>query len=257
MVLHNRNLILDFTGIYQNVNLEGQDIRYIDCRDISGTDMYCTDEAENEIKKRILPFGPSGIHFLDSGNYHYVTKFFVEQIHYPFSLVLFDYHNDMQLPMIHDLTSCGSWAGDILRNNNLLHQLVIIGPDNKNLKEVHADRQKKVVCVSIQELEQKKSQEKYDQIDKTVPFYISIDKDVLSRTYAITNWNQGRMSIEMLEKLLQLFLISVDVIGIDICGEYSAAGYSFPEYIKAERINSKTDRILYEFMLRYAYQPPT
>ena len=36
---------------------------------------------------------------------------FVDKIKKPFSLVLFDHHTDMLQPMIHDLTSCGSWAG--------------------------------------------------------------------------------------------------------------------------------------------------
>ena len=243
-----RNLILDFTGVYANVPKDYKEFCYIDCTDIEGTHMYCTDEAEKEIKRRILPFGPSGIHFLDSGNYHYVTRFFVDEIERPFSLVLFDYHNDMQQPMIHDLTSCGSWAGEILKSNRYLRQLIIIGPDEKNLGEMDETLKSKVIYISIQELEKQKVEEKSGKIDVGVPFYISIDKDVLSKSYAITNWNQGRMSIEMLEMLLTFFLVSSDVIGVDICGEYSTAGGSIPEYMNAEKINSKTDRTLYEYI---------
>lgn len=243
-----RNLILDFTGIYAGVPKDFKEISYIDCTDIEGTDMYCTDEAEKEIKRRIRPFGPSGIHFLDSGNYHYVTKFFVDEIKRPFSLVLFDYHNDMQQPMIHDLTSCGSWAGEILKKNTYLRQLIIIGPDKKNLNEISEDLKNKVICISIQELEKQQGEEKSREIDNRVPFYISIDKDVLSKSYAITNWNQGNMSMEMLEILLTFFLVFTDVIGVDICGEYSKAGGNIPEYINAEKINSKTDKALYEYI---------
>ena len=151
-----RNLILDFSGVYAKIPKNAQDITYIDCTDIPGTDMYCTKEAEQEIKRRIGDAGPSGIHFLDSGNYHYVTKFFVDQIKKPFSLVLFDYHNDMQQAMVHDLTSCGSWAGEILKSNPFLQQLIIIGPDEKNLDAIDEKLKSKVVCVSIQELEREK-----------------------------------------------------------------------------------------------------
>ena len=243
-----RNLILDFSGVYAKKKKNAQNITYIDCTDIPGTDMYCTKEAEQEIKRRIGDAGPSGIHFLDSGNYHYVTKFFVDQIKKPFSLVLFDYHNDMQQAMVHDLTSCGSWAGEILKSNPFLQQLIIIGPDEKNLDAIDEKLKSKVVCVSIQELEREKAEEKLSQIDDRVPFYISIDKDVLSKSYAVTNWNQGNMSIDMLEDILTLFLVAGEVIGVDICGEYSAAGGKMPEYIDAEKINPKTDQELYEYI---------
>ena len=37
-----RNLILDFSGVYAKIPKNAQDITYIDCTDIPGTDMYCT-----------------------------------------------------------------------------------------------------------------------------------------------------------------------------------------------------------------------
>ena len=86
-----------------------------------------------------------------------------------------------------------------------------------------------------------------------IPFYISVDKDVLDKTYAVTNWNQGKMSLATLETLLHLFLVKGEVIGVDICGEYSAAGGSIPEYVEAERVNTKTDRELYIYIRRYLY----
>ena len=56
------------------------------------------------------------------------------------------------------------------------------------------------------------------------------------------------MSIDMLEDILTLFLVAGEVIGVDICGEYSAAGGKMPEYIDAEKINPKTDQELYEYI---------
>ena len=193
----------------------------------------------------------SGIHFLDSGNYHYMTKYFAEKIKKPFSLVMFDFHNDMQIPMIHDLTSCGGWARDVLMEMDNLRQLIIIGPDQKTLDEIDVKRREKLVCISLQELEEKRAGEKMEEIRMDVPFYISIDKDVLDKTYAVTNWNQGKMSLTTLERLLHLFFVKGEVIGVDICGEYSAAGGSMPEYVHAERVNTKTDRELYNYIRRY------
>ena len=252
--MQNRNLFLDFTGIYSKEEIEKiPQTAHLDLTDISGTDMYCTPEAEAELKKRLAPFGVSGIHFLDSGNYHYMTKYFAEKIKIPFSLVMFDFHNDMQIPMIHDLTSCGGWARDVLMEMDNLCQLIIIGPDQKTLNEIDVKKREKLVCISLQELEKKHAGEKIREIKMDIPFYISIDKDVLDKTYAVTNWNQGKMSLTTLETLLHLFLVKGEVIGVDICGEYSAAGGSIPEYAQAERVNSKTDRELYYYIKKYIH----
>ena len=48
--------------------------------------------SERGLNRMELP----GIHFLDSGNYHYVTGIMTEQIKQGFSLILFDHHTDMQ-----------------------------------------------------------------------------------------------------------------------------------------------------------------
>lgn len=246
--MKNTNLVLDFTGVYAKDTFDFKDFDYIDCTDITGADMYCDKNAEDEIKKRLEKYGASGVHFLDSGNYHYVTKFFLDKIKSPFSLVLFDYHSDMQQPMIHELTSCGSWAGDVLRNNKYLEQLIIIGPDEKNFETIPQELRNKVICISIQELEKDNADKNIFRINWKIPFYISIDKDVLSRSYAVTNWNQGKMSVDMLEKPLTLFLAAGDVMGVDICGEDSISGESMAEYIRARHINEDTNRQLYKYI---------
>ncbi|MEE1228243.1 MAG: hypothetical protein U0K57_04665 [Lachnospiraceae bacterium] len=42
-----RNIVLDFSRIYQATDIQKGDFDYIDCSDIGGTDMYCSTEAEN------------------------------------------------------------------------------------------------------------------------------------------------------------------------------------------------------------------
>lgn len=241
------NLVLSFSGIYPTEQLkEDRSIQVIDCTDISGTDMYCTPEAEIEIKKRIKDCPPSGIHYIDSGNYHYVTKIFLDKIKEPFSLVLFDYHNDMQIPIIQDLISCGSWAREVLKENHYLQQLILIGPDQKNIYEIDSDIQEKLICISIQELEQHKAKKMAEKIQKEFPVYFSIDKDVLNRYAARTNWNQGRMSLDMLKMLLYEICAHQKVIGADICGECSTQE-PFNELIRDKSINEATNEVLYRF----------
>lgn len=51
--------------------------------------------------------------------------------------------------------------------------------------------------------------------------YISIDKDCLSSEYALTNWEEGRLSFEELLLLLKLIKDKLDIVGVDITGDYS------------------------------------
>ena len=212
--------------------------------------MYCTPESEQELRNRLQLFSASGIHFIDSGNYHYVTKLFLEKVLHPFSLVLFDYHDDMQIPMIHNLTSCGGWAREVLERNNLLYQLILIGPEQRTIDMISKKIQGKLLCISIQELEQERAKEKLEQISMEVPLYISIDKDVLNRYESRTNWNQGRMSVDTLEKILYRIFVLHEVIGVDICGECDISEV-FPEFVEDNRINQKTNKKLYYFLKKY------
>lgn len=243
-----QNLLLDFSHTYpEGVEKQAKNLKRIDMSDISGTDMYCSREAEQEIRNRLKPYGPQGIHFLDNGNYHYVTKFFTEKIRESFALVLFDHHNDMQQPLIHELTSCGSWAGELLRDNAFMKQLILIGPDPESIRRVPGQLRQKIICISVEENKEDTAQEEIKKINLKLPAYISIDKDVLDRYSARTNWNQGNMSVSTLKQLLAEVFRHQQVIGVDICGECSLQE-SFPEFLEDEQINDITNRILYHFL---------
>lgn len=246
------NLILDFSHVYpEDIEEQAKGLRRIDLSGISGTDMYCTAEAETEIRKRLEPYGPCGIHFLDSGNYHYVTKFFTDMITEPFSLVMYDHHTDMQQPLFPQLTSCGNWAADVLRDNPFLEQLILSGPDQKSMEEISADlpvnRKEKLICISREEIKSGKIDRKTSRVRMELPIYISIDKDVLDRSGARTNWNQGDMPAAVLEKLLLDVFRHQRVIGVDICGECSLTE-PLPELMEDREVNRETDELLYRFL---------
>lgn len=112
------HLILDFSHVYCDENIpKNIGIHWLDCSEIEECDLYCSRQAEEKIREKIKPYGIHGIHFLDSGNYHYVTEIMTSQIQKEFQLVVFDHHTDMQKPMIEHMTSCGDWAGKVLETN--------------------------------------------------------------------------------------------------------------------------------------------
>ena len=184
---------MDFTGIYELESFyKHKNINWIDCLDIKGTRGYCSEEAKAKIIKRIGDYLPAGIHFIDSGNFHYVSEFWIRKINYDFILIVFDHHSDMIKPMFGDILSCGSWILNALKNNQYLC-------DN-NLGDLKVW---KII----------------DELLKQYPVYFSIDKDVLSEQVVTTDWQQGQMRLIEFKLILADLIKRGDVIGIDICGE--------------------------------------
>ena len=66
--------------------------------------------------------------------------------------------------------------------------------------------------------------------------YISIDKDILSPSFARTNWDQGEADPADVCRLIQTFLARRPLIGMDVCGE-NPEGADGPEAEAERRIN--------------------
>ena len=266
----NENLILDFTHVYCDEDIKDIDrFRYIDCSDIQETDMYCSKNAYEKIWGRIEPYGIQGIHYIDSGNYHYISKIIDE----PFGLVMYDHHTDMQMPMVPEMMSCGDWAGQALSQNKNLRQLVIVGPPESDIEQTlesySGSQSGRLLTFSAEDLHGDLLENKLKLIRTDLPLYISIDKDVLGPEYTETNWSQGDMSIDGLERLLSVFLGGQGeeknsdacrndernagdirhsrILGIDICGEIQT-DIPVPEYLEAEEKNEKVNIELFRFI---------
>ena len=52
----------------------------LDFTTLPGTTGFCDDAAADEIRRRIADFPARGLHFLDNGNFHYLTRFWCEKI---------------------------------------------------------------------------------------------------------------------------------------------------------------------------------
>ena len=270
----NENLILDFTHVYCDEDIKDIDrFRYIDCSDIQETDMYCSKNAYEEIWGRIEPYGIQGIHYIDSGNYHYISKIITDHIDEPFGLVMYDHHTDMQMPMVPEMMSCGDWAGQALSQNKNLRQLVIVGPPESDIEQTlesySGSQSGRLLTFSAEDLHGDLLENKLKLIRTDLPLYISIDKDVLGPEYTETNWSQGDMSIDGLERLLSVFLGGQGeeknsdacrndernagdirhsrILGIDICGEIQT-DIPVPEYLEAEEKNEKVNIELFRFI---------
>ena len=212
---------LNFDGSYlQQKHLLAEPHLWLDFSDLVQSGMFCTPETGRIIKQRLEQNEDSDIHFIGSDNYHYVTLFFLAKIKHPFSLVLFDNHSDAN-DTGHCL-SCGSWVAEAISRLKELKQVVLIGADPQCLGLIHPQLLNKLIFLTEESLQKTPLPEIVAGIP-TGLIYISIDKDVLDPGYAVTQWDQGRMSLPELLTRLQILLRLKKVTGIDVCGEYPAS----------------------------------
>lgn len=247
--MNTKTVIMDFSGVYKEEDFYyGKDVGWIDFTKVTGVNCYCTQEAEEEIKERISKFDFSGIHFLDSGNYHYLSKFWAEKIESPFSFVIFDNHTDMQEASFWGLLSCGSWIRDFILSNKYVKEVCVIGPDKKAFWECEKEILEKVIPISREEMKQGKTQwYEFLKRNKETPIYLSIDKDILSLEDARTNWDQGDVSFEEIKEWLKELFSDCFVLGTDVCGEHTPDTTSVSRQEDIDK-NNNINRKLWELL---------
>jgi len=264
VIISTKMVIQDFTGVYADQPfMQGlresatpeRDIHWLDCTGIQGTDCYCDDDAVNAIRGQIAKAGienAEGIHFIDGGNYHYMSKIWTDMVQEPFSLVVFDHHPDMQAPRFGGILSCGGWVLEALKNNRFVERTLLIGVADHLVDEIRAELSQtedahvldKVTFIKESELSTFNSP-LIAQSSK--PIYLSIDKDALAPAYAATNWDQGSLSTAMLKSFIADLAKGHKIIGIDICGERARD----IEDAHADALNSELNRELVGFLQNF------
>lgn len=229
--------------------MEGKEFVQIDCRDIEGKDFICSEEAQKELSARMRTCSSEGIHFLDSGNYHYLTKLWTDRLSVPFSLILIDHHTDIRREAFDGELTCGNWVRVMLETNPNLRKVVIIGPTESQRSTIDAAYRSRVRFISEESLLTEDGWKTFAKEYLKEPVYISIDKDILYQGDAITDWDQGDVTIGDLLKLIEVIFENEKVIGMDICGEYSGA-YDLVKAQKAGLLNEKTNEEILEEVAR-------
>ena len=282
IAISTKMVIQDFTGVYaEQPFMQGlresaapeRDIHWLDCTGIQGTDCYCDDDAVNAIRGQIAKAGienAEGIHFIDGGNYHYMSKIWTDMVQEPFSLVVFDHHPDMQAPRFGGILSCGGWVLEVLKHNRFVEHALLIGVADHLIDEIRAELSQtedacildKVTFVKESEVTRKEipgqAGEDKSNLSSLVSvgepveplsskLYLSIDKDALSPAFAATNWDQGSLSTAMLKSIIASLAKEHKIIGIDICGERARD----VEDAHADALNSELNRELVGFLQNF------
>ncbi|MFA4933623.1 MAG: arginase family protein [Candidatus Omnitrophota bacterium] len=197
--------------------------------------------------------------FLGSGDFHHISEVLTSRINEEACLIVFDFHPDWDL--FSPRFACGSWVNQALKNKFIVKCVLIgpgsedlsfpalqtanLGALSSGRLEIYPYR-KKPSRVYFRGLRQSQSivvrkgifsdQIIWDQLENkdlagfflqlirrlpTNKVYVSIDKDCLRADYALTNWEEGFLSLEQLLATLRLIRHNLDIVGLDVTGDYS------------------------------------
>jgi arginase family enzyme len=159
-----------------------------------------------------------------------------------FCVIIFDMHPDLDSTF--PKFSCGSWV-NLITPKTAIKKIVMIGPSSEDLSFPHNMTFNfsyfKDGRVELYPFYHKPSITAFGRIvwdnlrDKNIKqfmagtidrlpsknVYISIDKDCLKRDYAVTNWEEGPVTLDWLLEALGVLRDNANIIGMDITGDYS------------------------------------
>ena len=228
----------------------------VDCRDVEESRLYCSAEACQKLRSRLSTVPLHALHWIDSGDFHYLSVFFLERIEEPFELLLFDHHPDDQ-PLAfesEDMLSCGSWVGYCRRSLPLMKSQCSLGPGSAGTApgsagtapgfagpapgttgpslgfagpgSVFAGTAPGIIGPgqgsAVTDLGfAGTAPGTKGPAPGSLPLYLSLDLDILSPSVFATDWDQGTMGESALLDALTSLTRGRRVLGIDVCGGLS------------------------------------
>ena len=220
-----KSLVFHFSEAYREEGFLSwlQEAQVLDFTCLEGCCCYCDPEARKKLEEA-FPQPLPRLRWLDSGDYHYLSHLLALRETEPFHLVLLDNHPDNQDAAFEGVLSCGSWVKEMEGENPLLRDILTIGPPGceNEIPQAWLDKR------------------------RGERVYVSLDKDIMDKAYARTDWTQGGHSLEDMKKELGLLAQSMEIAAVDICGELAPSKGATPEDL---RINMETNIELYQFII--------
>lgn len=239
-------VLLDFDGVYRTQDFYRDHYhQWISTDDLIGTNSYCDKCAQQCLKEKLKEILEPKLTFIGSGNYHYVSLFLTRKIEEDFTLILFDNHSDAQVPVFEELLSCGGWIRTALLTEPHLKQIILVGINEHSISTIDRDIKDEIMTFPYGIICENNDWDISLAKEIKYPAYISVDKDVFSKRHAVTNWDQGDMTMEDFLKGFEAIANTTKIIGMDVCGEYSM-DYRMPNLF--EEANLKNNRINKELM---------
>jgi arginase family enzyme len=216
--------------------------------------------------------GTTVVTWLGSGDFHHVTAVLVRILakvrQERMTVVHFDHHPDWVV--MRSGAHCGSWVSDLLARG-IVDRVVSIGPSSRDLAwpelkradldllangklaiypfnpprtyvwrryangPGHAQSGHRLRWTCFDPMP---TEAAIEEIMRAIPsdtIYVTIDKDVLRRADAVTNWDQGICALDDLLAWLRPLLGRRRVAGVDVSGDHSPARYDGSSWTRLKK----------------------
>lgn len=199
--------------------------------------------------------------FYGSGDFHHLTAGLVAALDEPLTIVHFDNHPDwVRFPAT---VNCGAWVNRALELPHV-RKVVTIGPCSDDLvrpelqfANLDAVRDGRIVLypwrhppsrvwgrygrtrcyrqegghLHWRNLADESWADFLDELVEAIPtraIWLTIDKDVLGRIDALTNWDQGSLPLDHLIAAIERLAGERRIAGVDVCGDWSEPRFVDP-----------------------------
>jgi len=237
----------------------------IDAADLAGRlRIVASRRALRSLASRLRPGagkgGPTAT-FYGSGDFHHLTAGLVAGLDEDVTIVHFDNHPDwVRFPAT---VNCGAWVNRALELPHI-RKVVTIGPCSDDLvrpelqfANLDAVRDGRIALypwrhapsrvwgrygrtasyrqegghLHWRNLAEEDWADFLAEMIATIPtraVWLTIDKDVLARSDALTNWDQGELPLEHLLAAIERLAERRRIVGVDVCGDWSKPRFSDP-----------------------------
>ncbi|HEX3699764.1 MAG TPA: hypothetical protein VHV27_03730 [Phenylobacterium sp.] len=210
------------------------------------------DVLKRRMKAELPVCGEAEVVFAGSGDFHHVTPLMVERAaaaaREPVTLIHFDNHPDWarfargrhcgswvgraaRLPGVKRVITIGVTSGDIGAAKSHEGDLALIAEDRLDLFAWAAPDGGEAVELegrawpTISAMGEAAFLDHLDAAIPTRTLYVTIDKDVLRAEDAVTNWDQGRASLDFVLAAVRRIAEGRRIIGADVVGDWSKPVY--------------------------------
>lgn len=216
--------------------------------------LWSRDRSIRAARKRLPARAGPTLSLLGSGDFHHLAVLLMEQASEPITVIHIDNHPDWVRLAPH--WHCGSWVNRALELPQVV-KLITLGvcsddlvrPDRKggNLPALGAGRialfpwqhapsrvwrriadgpghryeNGHLIWRNLAETGIEAGLDAIIPLITTAAIWISIDKDVLPESEALTNWDQGQMPLAAVLQTVRTLGARKRIAGADICGEFS------------------------------------
>jgi hypothetical protein len=204
------------------------------------------------LREAVAPAEQGLLVFAGSGDFHHITPLLIERATAaagePLTVLHFDNHPDWvrhargrhcgswvgeaaRMPGVAKVITIGVCSGDIGRRRSRAGDLSLIGEDRLDLYAWESpDGGEEVVLEghawpTISALGEAAFVARLAAEIPTRALYVTVDKDVLAAADAVTNWDQGRASVEFLIAAIRAAAEGRRVVGADVVGDWSTPVY--------------------------------